>query len=48
MTLTNYTLDFLEKEWSAEIDFVIWTGDSARYPVCSVQLFSATQDLKQT
>ncbi|GBE79453.1 Endopolyphosphatase [Sparassis crispa] len=30
-TLTNYTLDFLDKEWSSEIDFVVWTGDSARH-----------------
>ncbi|KAI0921857.1 hypothetical protein AcW1_004280 [Taiwanofungus camphoratus] len=30
-TLTNFTLDFLDKEWSSEIDFVIWTGDSARH-----------------
>ncbi|PCH41204.1 endopolyphosphatase [Wolfiporia cocos MD-104 SS10] len=30
-TLTNLTMDFLEKEWSSEIDFVIWTGDSARH-----------------
>ncbi|KZT12740.1 uncharacterized protein LAESUDRAFT_13671 [Laetiporus sulphureus 93-53] len=31
LTLTNYTLDYLEKEWSADIDFVVWTGDSARH-----------------
>ncbi|EGO01896.1 hypothetical protein SERLA73DRAFT_49578, partial [Serpula lacrymans var. lacrymans S7.3] len=31
LRLTNLTLDFLEKNWSAEIDFVIWTGDSARH-----------------
>ncbi|KAI0650721.1 Metallo-dependent phosphatase-like protein [Trametes meyenii] len=30
-SLTNYTLDFLDKEWADEIDFVIWTGDSARH-----------------
>lgn len=30
-TLTNYTLDYLDKQWSSEIDFVIWTGDSARH-----------------
>lgn len=30
-TLTNYTLDFLDREWSSEIDFVVWTGDSARH-----------------
>ncbi|KAI0375671.1 hypothetical protein BV20DRAFT_932452 [Pilatotrama ljubarskyi] len=29
--LTNYTLDFLDREWADEIDFVIWTGDSARH-----------------
>ncbi|KIM53791.1 hypothetical protein SCLCIDRAFT_409629 [Scleroderma citrinum Foug A] len=27
--LTNLTLDHLDKRWSNEIDFVIWTGDSA-------------------
>ncbi|EJD01156.1 uncharacterized protein FOMMEDRAFT_21595 [Fomitiporia mediterranea MF3/22] len=30
-TLTNFTLDFLEKHWANEIDFVVWTGDSARH-----------------
>ncbi|KAL5530139.1 hypothetical protein ACEPAF_6396 [Sanghuangporus sanghuang] len=30
-TLTNFTLDFLEKHWAKEVDFVIWTGDSARH-----------------
>ncbi|KAI9000980.1 hypothetical protein BD414DRAFT_473259 [Trametes punicea] len=30
-SLTNYTLDFLDREWAEEIDFVIWTGDSARH-----------------
>ncbi|KAL5507973.1 hypothetical protein ACEPAH_5591 [Sanghuangporus vaninii] len=29
--LTNFTLDFLEKHWAKEVDFVIWTGDSARH-----------------
>ncbi|KAK7061730.1 RFX-type winged-helix domain-containing protein [Favolaschia claudopus] len=29
--LTNFTLDFLEKKWASEIDFVIWTGDNARH-----------------
>ncbi|KAI6047177.1 Metallo-dependent phosphatase-like protein [Pisolithus marmoratus] len=29
--LTNFTLDYLEKRWSDDIDFVIWTGDSARH-----------------
>ncbi|KAJ2931588.1 hypothetical protein H1R20_g5383, partial [Candolleomyces eurysporus] len=29
--LTNFTLDFLAKNWAHEIDFVIWTGDSARH-----------------
>ncbi|KAF5389105.1 hypothetical protein D9757_004904 [Collybiopsis confluens] len=28
--LTNYTLDFLDKNW-ADIDFVVWTGDNARH-----------------
>lgn len=31
LVLTDYTLDFLEKNWLSEIDFVIWTGDSARH-----------------
>ncbi|KAI0081809.1 endopolyphosphatase [Panus rudis PR-1116 ss-1] len=30
-SLTNYTLDYIEKKWSDDIDFVIWTGDSARH-----------------
>ncbi|KAK7695800.1 hypothetical protein QCA50_000438 [Cerrena zonata] len=30
-TLTNHTLDFIDKKWSSEIDFVVWTGDSARH-----------------
>ncbi|KAI5124972.1 hypothetical protein M0805_007398 [Coniferiporia weirii] len=29
--LTNFTFDFLDKHWTKEIDFVIWTGDSARH-----------------
>ncbi|KAF8195878.1 Metallo-dependent phosphatase-like protein [Mycena galopus ATCC 62051] len=29
--LTNLTLDFIEKKWASEIDFVIWTGDNARH-----------------
>ncbi|KAI6035383.1 hypothetical protein F5J12DRAFT_902200 [Pisolithus orientalis] len=31
LALTNFTLDYLEERWSDEIDFVIWTGDSARH-----------------
>ncbi|EKM59064.1 uncharacterized protein PHACADRAFT_249247 [Phanerochaete carnosa HHB-10118-sp] len=31
LLLTNYTLDHLEKKWADEVDFVIWTGDSARH-----------------
>ncbi|KAJ3741110.1 endopolyphosphatase [Lentinula detonsa] len=31
LTLTNYTLDFLEEHWADDIDFVIWTGDNARH-----------------
>ncbi|KAI1786520.1 Metallo-dependent phosphatase-like protein [Ganoderma leucocontextum] len=30
-SLTNYTFDFLDREWADDIDFVIWTGDSARH-----------------
>ncbi|KAF5387835.1 hypothetical protein D9615_000419 [Tricholomella constricta] len=29
--LTNFTLDFLNKKWASEVDFVIWTGDNARH-----------------
>jgi len=29
--LTNYTLDYIEDEWTSDIDFVVWTGDSARH-----------------
>ena len=31
ITLVNLTLDHLHQEWSNNIDFVIWTGDSARH-----------------
>ncbi|GLB33819.1 putative calcineurin-like phosphoesterase [Lyophyllum shimeji] len=31
LRLTNFTLDFLEKEWASDVDFVIWTGDNARH-----------------
>ncbi|KAF8521566.1 hypothetical protein BU17DRAFT_87762 [Hysterangium stoloniferum] len=27
----NLTLDWLEREWAGEVDFVIWTEDSVRY-----------------
>lgn len=30
MSLVNLTLDWIKKEWVDEIDFVVWTGDSAR------------------
>ncbi|KIY71419.1 endopolyphosphatase [Cylindrobasidium torrendii FP15055 ss-10] len=29
--LANYTLDYVNKHWGSEIDFVIWTGDNARH-----------------
>jgi endopolyphosphatase len=29
--LTNLTLDFLDKHWASEIDFVVWTGDNVRH-----------------
>lgn len=29
--LSNFTLDFLDENWADEIDFVVWTGDSARH-----------------
>ncbi|KAJ7095396.1 endopolyphosphatase [Mycena belliarum] len=31
LRLTNFTLDFIEKKWASDIDFVIWTGDNARH-----------------
>lgn len=31
MTLVDLTFEWLKKEWVDEIDFVVWTGDSARY-----------------
>ncbi|KAG5221087.1 Endopolyphosphatase [Salix suchowensis] len=31
LILTNFTLDFLDKHWASELDFVIWTGDNARH-----------------
>ncbi|KAK0468387.1 Metallo-dependent phosphatase-like protein [Desarmillaria tabescens] len=30
-SLTNFTLDFLDKHWASDIDFVVWTGDNARH-----------------
>ncbi|CAK5264673.1 unnamed protein product [Mycena citricolor] len=30
-SLINHTLDFIEKKWASEIDFVVWTGDNARF-----------------
>ncbi|TRM67571.1 Metallo-dependent phosphatase-like protein [Schizophyllum amplum] len=29
--LANFTLDYLDREWTDDIDFVIWTGDNARH-----------------
>ncbi|KAG6897450.1 hypothetical protein C0992_001450 [Termitomyces sp. T32_za158] len=31
LALTNHTLDYLDKTWASEIDFVVWTGDNARH-----------------
>ncbi|KAI0003083.1 endopolyphosphatase [Russula compacta] len=31
LQLTNLTLDFLDKHWASEIDFVVWTGDNVRH-----------------
>ncbi|KIK68138.1 hypothetical protein GYMLUDRAFT_81588 [Collybiopsis luxurians FD-317 M1] len=31
LRLIDYTLDYLEKSWASEIDFVVWTGDNARH-----------------
>ncbi|RDB22519.1 Endopolyphosphatase [Hypsizygus marmoreus] len=31
LRLTNFTLDYLDKKWTSEVDFVIWTGDNARH-----------------
>ncbi|KIM90810.1 hypothetical protein PILCRDRAFT_811292 [Piloderma croceum F 1598] len=31
LRLTDFTLRYLDKHWSSEIDFVIWTGDNARH-----------------
>ncbi|KDN50962.1 hypothetical protein RSAG8_00591, partial [Rhizoctonia solani AG-8 WAC10335] len=31
ISLINSTLEWVEKEWADRIDFVIWTGDNARY-----------------
>lgn len=30
MSLIDLTFEWLKKEWAGEIDFVVWTGDSAR------------------
>ncbi|KAG8966443.1 Endopolyphosphatase [Tulasnella sp. 419] len=31
MPLVNLVMEWLEKEWADKVDFVIWTGDSARH-----------------
>lgn len=31
MSLVNMTFDWIKKEWANEIDFVVWTGDNARW-----------------
>lgn len=31
VALTNLTFEYLQEEWANNIDFVIWTGDSARH-----------------
>ncbi|KAL9712723.1 Endopolyphosphatase [Leucoagaricus gongylophorus] len=31
LVLTNFTLDYLERNWADQVDFVIWTGDNARH-----------------
>lgn len=31
LVLTNFTLDYLDKHWADEVDFVVWTGDNARH-----------------
>ena len=31
LTLTNYTFDYLDKEWASEIDFVICASDHANF-----------------
>jgi endopolyphosphatase len=30
LTLVDLTFDWLKKEWLEQVDFVVWTGDSAR------------------
>lgn len=30
MTLVDITFKWLKEEWVDEIDFIVWTGDSAR------------------
>ncbi|KAH9006990.1 Metallo-dependent phosphatase-like protein [Lactarius hatsudake] len=31
LRLTNLTLNFLDRNWASDIDFVVWTGDNARH-----------------
>ncbi|CAE6523142.1 unnamed protein product [Rhizoctonia solani] len=31
ISLVNSTLEWVEKEWANQVDFVIWTGDNARH-----------------
>ncbi|KAG8692017.1 Endopolyphosphatase [Ceratobasidium sp. 423] len=31
ISLVNSTLEWVEKEWADQVDFVIWTGDNARH-----------------
>jgi len=33
MSLVNLTFAYLKKEWADKVDFVIWTGDSARHDI---------------
>jgi hypothetical protein len=43
MSLVDATFEWLEKEWSDEVDFVIWTGDNARCVSCLVTNLTCAQ-----
>jgi hypothetical protein len=33
--LVYHTIDYIAHRWKHEIDFIVWTGDNARYiPTC--------------
>ncbi|KLT41553.1 hypothetical protein CC85DRAFT_247424, partial [Cutaneotrichosporon oleaginosum] len=33
ITLVDLTFEWLKKEWTEQVDFIVWTGDSARHDI---------------